>query len=743
VNPRASVVVPVYNGERTLPACLEALKRQSLPPDEFEVIVVDDGSTDGTAGVAERFGVVYLHQENQGPATARNRGAEQARGEFLLFTDADCEPHEDWLEEMLRCFEDPEVAGAKGVYENGGTGIWTRFAQVEFEERYALLAKHDSIDMVDTYSAAFRRSRFIDAGGFDSAFPEANNEDTEISYRLAEAGHRLVFAPGACVRHLGHPASFRRYARLKFGRGFWRTVVYRRFPGKMMQDSYTPQLLKVQVLLAGLFGLGALLWAIGLGPLALAIVALLWVVSVAPFVSFALPRDPLVGLLSPWFLLVRAMALGLGTFWSIVHPPPASRDGGARGDAESRDGESPGKRVQMLYSLGYMESRVYKVAQALIERGWRVDLLIWDRDQSFPAREVVDGIHVERIQFPGGTNAGPGLGQKLRFVRFYLAAWRRLRKEKIDVMHCVNLDSLLFGSLIAFLHRVPVVYDAHEPNYYAYWGGWHAPLRGLLRFLEVRLSRRAALVIVTSEFQLRKYRDFGASEVLLLPNHAERRMMNDLGADTPPDAPLVFGRIGSIYADTGVIELVHAFARVKERFPEIRLKLAGRLHTPYVPVMEELLSEGREEGVELQGEYDYNDIEKVYVGIDIALLPYRLSDWFKEISPVKFFESMSFGVPVVATDIGGIGEVIEQDEIGIVLREGSIDELEHIMQDLCERPEHAREMGRRAFETMRTKYYWEKALPGLDGTYPQPRRARRETPKELPGASTSSPGGTP
>ena len=436
--------------------------------------------------------------------------------------------------------------------------------------------------------------------------------------------------------------------------------------------------------------------------------------------------------------LVAAAAGDAGTTWSAADSRPDVRAGGGGAAGGAPRGE---KRLQMLYSLGFMESRIYKVAQALIERGWRVDLLIWDRDTCFPTEEVVDGIHVERIRFSGGTNRGPGLLQKLRFLRFYFAAWRRLRRREIDVMHCVNLDSLLFGSLIALFHRVPVVYDAHEPNYYAYWSRWHAPLRALLRFLEVRLSRRSGLVIVTSDFQLRKYRDFGAPEVLLLPNHAERRLMRDLGADTPPDAPLVFGRIGSIYADTGVVELVHAFARVKRRHPDIRLRIAGRLHPPYEPVMEELLGEGRGEGVELQGEYDYNDIEKVYEGIDVALLPYRLSEWFKEISPVKFFESMSFAVPVVASDIGGIGEVISREEIGIVLADGSIDELERIMLDLCERPADARALGRRAFEVMRGNYYWEKALPGLDGAYPLPRGFARSDAAERPDETRPATGG--
>ena len=77
--------------------------------------------------------------------------------------------------------------------------------------------------------------------GFDESFPVANNEDTDLSYRIAAAGHVMVFNPDAVVSHLRHPDSLRRYIRQKFWRGYWRMIVYRRHPGKMVKDTYTPR----------------------------------------------------------------------------------------------------------------------------------------------------------------------------------------------------------------------------------------------------------------------------------------------------------------------------------------------------------------------------------------------------------------------------------------------------------------------------------------------------------------------
>jgi glycosyltransferase involved in cell wall biosynthesis len=317
-----SVIVPAYNAGKTIGDCLGALTSQSMDATDYEVIVVDDGSKDGTAEVVNTFPVRYLHQPNKGPATARNHGAREARGEIILFTDSDCVPSADWIAEMTKPFGDPDVVAVKGAYRTNQRSLTARFAQVEFEERFVLLKRAPSIDMVDTYSAAYRAEVFRQAGGFDESFPVANNEDTELSYKLSRMGRKMVFNPDAVVYHLNHPDSLRRYARLKFWRGYWRMVVYRRYPDKMMKDSYTPQTLKLQILFLFLsLGMlpGLLLWPQGI-VYPLTATLLLYCLSMAPFALLAISRDPVIGMLSPFFLSVRAASLGLGFLWGAVGP---------------------------------------------------------------------------------------------------------------------------------------------------------------------------------------------------------------------------------------------------------------------------------------------------------------------------------------------------------------------------------------------------------------------------------------
>ncbi len=311
--PRYSVVIPAYNAEGTLPATLAALAAQSVPRGEVEVIVVDDGSRDGTAACARAAGVTCLQQPNAGPAAARNNGARAARGDLLLFTDADCIPAPTWIEEMARPFADPAVSGAQGAYRSAQTGLAPRFAQAEFEFRYTYTQRFPTLDLIATYSAAYRRTVFLEAGGFDTSFPVADNEDTEFSYRLVQAGHQLVFAPKALVQHR-HQPSLRRYLRLKYRRGYWRMIVYRRYPDKAVRDRYTPALIKLETLaMAGSFA------ALPLGLLDLRLAALAplaWLAILAaetPNGARLWSRDRGLALAWPVLALLRAASFAFGS----------------------------------------------------------------------------------------------------------------------------------------------------------------------------------------------------------------------------------------------------------------------------------------------------------------------------------------------------------------------------------------------------------------------------------------------
>ncbi len=322
-----SIVVPAYNATDVLPILIDALLAQTHIPEAAEIIIVDDASKDDTVALAESriaeagergFKMRVLRQEqNAGPAAARNRGAFEATGEVVIFTDSDCEPLPHWLGEMLKPLEDPSVSAVKGAYLSKQPELGARFAQAEFEERYRMLTAAESVDVVFSYSAAFRTQVFRDLEGFDSRFPVADNEDTDLSWRLSEAGHRIVFNPQAELYHR-HPASMATYLRKKISRGYWRMIVYRRFPEKAVKDSYTPQGLKIQILLTFLFLSSAVLSLVfpGLWPVTGALLVI-FLLTTLPFASAVFSRDPMLAILSPALLFGRAFALGYGILKSI------------------------------------------------------------------------------------------------------------------------------------------------------------------------------------------------------------------------------------------------------------------------------------------------------------------------------------------------------------------------------------------------------------------------------------------
>lgn len=318
---RVTVVIPAYNATKTIGDGLESFARQSFPAAEVEIIIVDDGSTDGTPEYVEGYsrnwgdGQPRLHvirQAHQGPAAARNLGAEAAQGQFLLFTDADCVPHADWITEMVAPFGSPDIAAVKGAYKTRQKSLVARFAQAEFEARYRQLAAAQYVDVVFSYSAGFRREVFRTIGGFDTNFPVADNEDTDLSYRVATAGYRIKFNPAAIVYHQ-HPATLKQYLRKKQSRAYWRVMVYKRFPGKALHDSYTPQTLKLQIgsVVLGVAAL-ALMPFIPTASYVAALAGGLFTITALPFIWQLSRKDPGLRVAAPFLLVCRAAVMATG-----------------------------------------------------------------------------------------------------------------------------------------------------------------------------------------------------------------------------------------------------------------------------------------------------------------------------------------------------------------------------------------------------------------------------------------------
>ncbi len=329
--PRYSVVIPARNAASVIAECLAALADQTIA-ESGEVIVVDDGSTDLTVWRANSVSIPHLRVLNQaaiGKSAARNAGLAEARGNIVLFTDADCIPTADFAERILAPFADPTVTGARGVYRSQQTSLVARFVQVEFEEKYRCLAASQAragrIDFADTYATAYRRDVLVALGGFDESFVGA--EDAELSFRVVANGYRLVYVADAIVVHR-HPTTLRDYFARKASYAFWRAQVFHRYPARMARDSYTPRTIPLQmafaILLPGAVLLAPLAVRLG-GRRAKRVTGITaWALTVG-FISVTLPfatrvarSDLALALAIPSLVYARALVQGIAMAAGLV-----------------------------------------------------------------------------------------------------------------------------------------------------------------------------------------------------------------------------------------------------------------------------------------------------------------------------------------------------------------------------------------------------------------------------------------
>lgn len=224
-SPNASVVVPVYNGEATIADCLDSLLRLEYPSDAFDVVVVDNASTDRTPAILERYAgqVQIIREPSRGRSHARNAGVRHARGELVAFTDADCTVHPAWLSKIVLPLDDEAVGLA------GGTVLARR--PCNYVESYGEVIHDHERAITETdpphvlgMNCAARRSTLEAMGGFDPAFPRS--QDADLSFRLLRAGYRLAFERGAVAYHRNE-STLRGLFREGFQHGFWSVPLFK------------------------------------------------------------------------------------------------------------------------------------------------------------------------------------------------------------------------------------------------------------------------------------------------------------------------------------------------------------------------------------------------------------------------------------------------------------------------------------------------------------------------------------
>lgn len=203
--PFFSVIVPTYERPEQLATCLQSLARLDYPPEQFEVIVVDDGSTHSpervVGGFRGQLDVRLLTQKNTGPAGARNLGASHARGEFLAFTDDDCTPSAGWLRAFASHFAEAPGRLAGGRTLNAlASNPYSETSQIIIEVVYA----HYNVEANDarffaSNNFAVAAGCFRELKGFNESF--TTSEDREFCDRWLNRGFGMTYVPEATIHH--------------------------------------------------------------------------------------------------------------------------------------------------------------------------------------------------------------------------------------------------------------------------------------------------------------------------------------------------------------------------------------------------------------------------------------------------------------------------------------------------------------------------------------------------------------
>ena len=232
-----SVVVCSYNGSRTIRECLEHATNLNYP--KYEVIVVDDGSTDDTGEIAKLFNVRLIQTENCGLSAARNAGLKLARGQIVAYLDDDAYPDPDWLNYYNNQFQrsDHVLIGGPNLSPLNDPSIAQCVARSPGGPNHVLLT--DTIaEHVPGCNMAFRKSHLDEIGGFDPIFRTAG-DDVDVCWRIQDKGWTVGFAPAAIVWH-HRRSSVSAYWKQQRGYGKAEALLQQKWPGRFNASNHLP-----------------------------------------------------------------------------------------------------------------------------------------------------------------------------------------------------------------------------------------------------------------------------------------------------------------------------------------------------------------------------------------------------------------------------------------------------------------------------------------------------------------------
>jgi len=200
--PFVSIVVATFNRKDLVAKCLDSLFDQSYPKDRYEVIIINDGSIDGTEDVLKEYTNMapckfrWFTQKNSGQTVAFNLGIQNSRGDIVCITGDDCTAERDWIKNIVKCYDSEEIGGVGGVIADSEPKTFIE----NYAKKINLHNQEKAINIsIIGGNSSFRKDVLDKVNGFDTFF--RTGQDTEISLRILLMGYKFKFAPDAVIHH--------------------------------------------------------------------------------------------------------------------------------------------------------------------------------------------------------------------------------------------------------------------------------------------------------------------------------------------------------------------------------------------------------------------------------------------------------------------------------------------------------------------------------------------------------------
>lgn len=323
--------------------------------------------------------------------------------------------------------------------------------------------------------------------------------------------------------------------------------------------------------------------------------------------------------------------------------------------------------VLMLLPNGFdPDPRVHNEAKALVEAGYHVTIICWDREGKYVEEEEVDGIHIERIHVQ--SSYGRGTSQITFIVKFWWEAFKRALEMKSDVIHAHDFNVLPLAYVLGRKLRLPVIYDAHESYHEMLDDNVHRSIKWLIAKTERFFIKRIDLLITVGSILEDEYKSRGAANTTVVGNwklpedfQFSNNVLEEIKCELSlPDDKLIISYIGYLLPSRGLIPLIDA---VKER-EDVVLILGGKGQ-----MAEEIeLMVANCDSIRFLGFTKPKKIPLITAASDVVYYGIQDSSGNNRYSaPNKLFEGLAAGCAIITGDMGEIGKIVKEEDCGIVL----------------------------------------------------------------------------